>query len=151
MIEGVKIKRLRRIVDDRGYLMEILRDDDELFIRFGQVYISACFPGVVKAWHCHRKQWDNFCVISGNAKIGLYDDRPDSPTFGEVDSIVIGELNPVLVQIPPMVWHGMAALGGQTAILLNIPTEHYDYDEPDELRRPPFDPEIPFEWFTKGG
>ena len=151
MIEGVKIKRLRRIVDDRGYLMEILRDDDELFIRFGQVYISACFPGVVKAWHCHRKQWDNFCVISGNAKIGLYDDRPESPTYGEVEALVIGELNPVLVQIPPMVWHGMAALGGQMAILLNIPTEHYEYDEPDELRRPPFDPEIPFEWFTKGG
>ena len=151
MIEGVKIKKLRRIVDDRGYLMEILRDDDELFIRFGQVYISACFPGIVKAWHCHRKQWDNFCVISGNAKIGLYDDRPESPTCGEVEALVIGELNPVLVQIPPMVWHGMAAVGGQTAILLNIPTEHYEYDEPDELRRPPFDPEIPFEWFTKGG
>lgn len=151
MIEGVKIKQLRRIVDDRGYLMEILRDDDDLFIRFGQVYISACYPGVVKAWHCHRKQWDNFCVISGNAKIGLYDDRPDSPTRGQVESLVIGELNPLLVQIPPMVWHGMAALGGQMAILLNIPTEHYDYEEPDELRRPPFDPDIPFEWFTKGG
>lgn len=151
MIEGVKLKQLRRLVDDRGYLMEILRDDDELFLKFGQVYISACFPGVVKAWHCHQKQWDNFCVISGNAKIGLYDGRADSPTRGQVQALVIGELNPVLVQIPPFVWHGFAAIGNQPAVMLNIPTEHYNYEAPDELRRPPFDPEIPFEWFTKGG
>ncbi len=151
MIEGVKIKQLRRIVDDRGYVLEILRDDDELFIKFGQAYISACFPGVVKAWHCHTKQWDNFCVVAGNAKIGLYDDREDSPTRGETMSLVIGELNPVLVQIPPRVWHGMTAVGGRMCLLLNIPTEHYEYEQPDELRRPPFDPEIPFEWETKGG
>lgn len=151
MIEGVKIKNLRRVVDDRGYILEILRDDDDLFIRFGQVYISACFPGIVKAWHCHEKQWDNFCVVRGNAKIGLYDDREDSPTRGQTMSLVIGELNPVLVQIPPLVWHGMMAVGGEIALLLNIPTEHYDHDNPDELRRPPFDPDIPFQWITAGG
>lgn len=151
MIEGVKIKNLRRVVDDRGYILEILRDDDDLFIRFGQVYISACFPGIVKAWHCHEKQWDNFCVVRGNAKIGLYDDREDSPTRGQTMSLVIGELNPVLVQIPPLVWHGMMAVGGEIALLLNIPTQHYDHDNPDELRRPPFDPDIPFQWITAGG
>jgi dTDP-4-dehydrorhamnose 3,5-epimerase len=151
MIEGVKIKALRRIVDDRGFIMEILRDDDEMFRGFGQAYISGCFPGVVKAWHCHRLQFDNFCVVSGNAKVGMYDDREGSPTRGETMGIVLGELNPCVVQIPPLVWHGMAAVGNETALLLNVPTEHYNREEPDEMRRPAFDPEIPFEWMTKGG
>jgi len=151
MIEGVRIKKLVRHVDERGWLMEILRDDDEIFIDFGQVYVSAGFPGVVKAWHCHRIQTDSFCVLAGNAKVGLYDDREGSPTCGEAQAIVAGELNPLVVQIPPMVWHGFMALGGHTAVVLNVPTVHYNRDEPDELRRDPFDPEIPFEWFTQGG
>jgi len=151
MIEGVVIKQLTRHVDDRGYVMEILRDDDEHFLGFGQVYVSACFPGVVKAWHCHEHQYDNFCVVRGNANIGLYDDRAHSPTKGEVQAIVAGELNPVLIQIPPLVWHGMVALGGETALTLNVPTRHYDRDSPDELRRDPFDPDIPFTWRSEGG
>jgi dTDP-4-dehydrorhamnose 3,5-epimerase len=151
MIHGVKIKSLTRHVDDRGYVMEILRRDDELFKQFGQAYISACFPGVVKAWHCHEIQTDHFCCIQGNAKIGLYDDRPDSPTNGKAKGIVIGELNPVLISIPRLVWHGMTALGGELAVVLNIPTEPYNREKPDELRRDPFDPEVPFEWATKGG
>jgi dTDP-4-dehydrorhamnose 3,5-epimerase len=151
MIEGVTLKQLRRIVDDRGFIMEILRDDDEMFRGFGQAYISGIFPAIVKAWHYHKLQYDNFCVVGGNVKVGLYDDREDSPTRGETMGIVIGELNPMVVQIPPLVWHGMAAVGGEPAMLLNLPTLHYNREEPDEYRRPPFDPEIPFEWLTKGG
>lgn len=151
MIHDVSIKPLRRLVDDRGYLMEILRRDDPLFQEFGQLYISACFPGIVKAWHQHWIQTDFFCCVQGNIKVGLFDDRADSPTRGEVQTAVIGALNPALIVIPPFVWHGMAAVGGETAVLINAPTELYNYSEPDEYRRDPFDPEIPFEWFTQGG
>ncbi len=151
MIDGVRIKQLTRHVDDRGYLMEILRDDDEMFIEFGQVYVSAVFPGMVKAWHCHEQQTDSFCVLRGNARIGLFDDRPDSPTCGEAQGIVCGDLKPLVVQIPPLVWHGFAAVGGEMALVLNVPNRHYDADAPDELRRPLEDPDIPFDWFSKGG
>lgn len=149
MIEGVKVKPLVRHLDDRGYVMEILRSDDELFGQFGQVYVSTCNPGVVKAWHCHRKQTDNFCVVKGNAKIGLYDDRDGSPTRGETMSIVIGELNAVLVQIPPLVWHGQMCVGTETSYLVNVPTEPYDARNPDELRRDALDPEIDFQWLPE--
>jgi len=151
MIDGVRIKQLIRHVDDRGYLMEILRDDDEMFITFGQVYVSAVFPGIVKAWHCHEHQTDSFCVVRGNARIGLFDDRPDSPTCGEAQGIVCGELKPLVVQIPTLVWHGFAAVGGELALVLNVPNRHYDADAPDELRRPLEDADIPFDWFSKGG
>ncbi|MGD9496420.1 MAG: dTDP-4-dehydrorhamnose 3,5-epimerase family protein [Armatimonadota bacterium] len=151
MIEGVRIKHLTRHVDDRGWLMEILRDDDEIFTAFGQVYVSAAFPGVVKAWHCHQRQTDSFCVLVGNAKIGLFDDRQASATRGQAHALVAGELNPIVVQIPPLVWHGFMALEGRTALVLNVPNAHYNRDQPDELRRDPFDPDIPFEWCTQGG
>lgn len=151
MIDGVRTKQLTRHLDDRGYVMEILRDDDEIFLGFGQVYVSAAFPGVVKAWHCHRVQTDSFCCLRGNVKIGLYDDREGSPTAGEAQAIVCGELRPIVVQIPPLVWHGFVALGGEIAVVLNVPTEHYNAADPDELRRPPDDPTIPFTWRTEGG
>jgi dTDP-4-dehydrorhamnose 3,5-epimerase len=151
MIEGVVVKRLRPIPDDRGFLMEILRDDDELFQRFGQVYVTACYPGIVKAWHAHERQYDLICCVHGTGKLGLYDGRDGSVTEGETASFILGTLNPILVQVPPMVWHGFTPVGGETAVILNVPSEHYEYDDPDELRRDPFDPDIPFQWHTQGG
>jgi dTDP-4-dehydrorhamnose 3,5-epimerase len=149
MIHGVTLKPLTRQLDERGYVMEILRCDDALFIRFGQVYISTCNPGVIKAWHAHAKQTDHLCVIKGTAKIGLYDGRPDSPTSGQTDTVILSELEPALLQIPPMVWHGQMALGSEPSYLLNIPTEPYNPENPDELRKDPFDPTIPYEWHVR--
>jgi dTDP-4-dehydrorhamnose 3,5-epimerase len=150
MIDGVLVKKLNRLVDERGYLMEILRNDEELFDKFGQAYVSACFPGMIKAWHCHEVQFDHFCCLQGNLKIGLFDEREDSPTNGQTQTIVIGVLNPCLVRIPPYVWHGFMAAGDETAVVLNLPTETYNYEQPDELRRAPHDPEIPFIWKREG-
>lgn len=151
MIEGVQIVPKKRIVDERGFLSEILRSDDPHFKQFGQVYIAACFPGVVKAWHAHEKQTDNFFVVRGTAKVGLYDSREDSPTYKQTQTVVMGELNPVLLVIPPMVWHGQMALGDEISILINVPTELYDYAEPDELRADPFDNDFGYEWEVKSG
>ncbi|HZK66247.1 MAG TPA: dTDP-4-dehydrorhamnose 3,5-epimerase family protein [Chloroflexota bacterium] len=151
MIEGVKTKQLRVIPDERGFLMEMLRRDDEIFEGFGQSYITATYPGVVKGWHFHRKQTDHFVCIRGMAKVVLYDSREDSPTHGQVQEFFIGERNPLLVKIPPFVMHGFKAVGGEMAIIINIPTEPYDYKEPDEYRVPWDSPEIPYDWSLKNG
>jgi dTDP-4-dehydrorhamnose 3,5-epimerase len=120
--------------------MEILRSDAPHFRQFGQAYITTCSPQpggpVVKAWHKHRKQTDHFCLLQGKAKIGLYDDREGSPTRGESQSIILGDGNDLLVQIPPGVWHGFMPLGFETACILNLPTEVYNPDDPDEERAP---------------
>jgi dTDP-4-dehydrorhamnose 3,5-epimerase len=149
MIDGVKIRPLTKRVDDRGYLMEILRDDDPDFVKFGQVYVSTCLPGIVKAWHAHRLQTDHLCIIKGLGKIGLYDGREKSPTYRQTQSIITGELNSMLVIIPPLVWHGYTALGTKPVYIMNLPTHHYNREEPDELRLDPFDPSIEFEWLPK--
>jgi dTDP-4-dehydrorhamnose 3,5-epimerase len=148
-IAGVKIKQLRRIEDDRGWLMEILRDDDPEFLGFGQAYLTTCYPGIVKAWHAHRKQTDNFCLLRGAAKIGLFDGRPDSPTHRQTDTVILSERTPLLLQIPPLVWHGQMALGSEVSYLLNIPTEHYNREGPDELRADPFDNDFGYDWKPK--
>jgi len=151
MIEGVRTKRLKVIPDERGYLMEMMRDDDEFFQRFGQVYLSVVYPGVVKGWHYHKKQTDHFVVVKGMAKVVLYDRREGSPTKGEVNEFFMGEQNPILLVIPPFVLHGMKGAGVEPAYLVNVPSEHYVYDAPDEFRVDPHAGGVPYDWSRKDG
>ncbi len=151
MIDGVVVKQLKVNVDERGALTEILREDDPVFERFAQVYVSLNYPGVIRAWHYHKKQTDFFAVVKGMVKAALYDARESSPTKGEVNEFFIGERNNILLRIPVGVYHGYKTIGVEPSLLLNFPTMLYNYSEPDEYRRDPFDPEIPFEWFTQGG
>ena len=146
MIEGVKTKGLKVIPDERGRLMEILRCDDEIFVKFGQAYLTVAYPGVVKGWHYHKVQFDNFVCVSGMMQLVLYDARKDSPTFKEINEFFMGIHNPILVQIPPYVYHGFKALGVEEGLMINIPSEVYHYKEPDEFRLPPHTKEIPYDW-----
>ena len=151
MIEGVVLKPLRVVPDERGWLMEIIRRDDPFFVGFGQTYLTAIYPGVVKGWHWHRRQIDHFCVIKGMAKVVLYDRRDGSPTHGEVNEFFIGEKNPSVVVIPCGVLHGMKGIGAEPAFLLNLTTEPYNHADPDEFRVPPHDGTIPYDWTQKDG
>lgn len=151
MINGVIIKPLRTIPDERGRLMEILRCDDELFRGFGQIYLTSVYPGVVKAWHCHREQYDNFVVVRGMVKLALYDDRAGSATRGEVNEFFTGDHNRLLIQIPPGVYHGFKCIGEEEALVLNCPDKPYNYQDPDELRLPPHNSRIPYDWARKDG
>ncbi|MCM8771773.1 MAG: dTDP-4-dehydrorhamnose 3,5-epimerase family protein [Candidatus Omnitrophica bacterium] len=146
LIEGVKIKVLKFIPDERGRLMEILRRDDEIFKEFGQVYITTAYPGVIKAWHAHRFQDDNLTVIKGMAKVVLCDLRESSPTYKKINEFFVGEYNPILIHIPKLVWHGFKCISENECIVLNIPTNIYNYENPDELRLPFDTPEIPYNW-----
>lgn len=151
MIDGVKTKQLITHADERGWLFEILRSDDELFIRFGQVYLTAVYPGVVKAWHCHATQTDCFTVVSGMAKLVLADLREKSPTSGEVNEFFIGDQNRMLVQIPPGVYHGLKGIGTGPALALNCPDQPFDPDHPDEKRLPHDTDAIDYTWELKQG
>ena len=151
MITDVRIKKLKVIADERGRLMEMLRGDDEIFIRFGQVYMTSAYPGVVKAWHYHKKQVDNFVVVKGMMKVVLYDGRESSPTFREINEFFMGEHNPILLQIPANVYHGFKCISEEEALVINCPTEVYSYQEPDEYRIFPHGGEIPYDWSRKDG
>jgi dTDP-4-dehydrorhamnose 3,5-epimerase len=151
MIDSVKVKTLKVIPDERGRLMEILRRDDELFGAFGQVYVTTTLPGVVKAWHKHEKQTDNVACVAGMIKLALYDGREGSPSQGEISQFYLGVHRPILVQIPAGVWHGWMCVGPEEAVIVNVPTEPYDREHPDEQRLDPHDSRIPYEWRRKDG
>ena len=151
IIDGVRIKKLKLIPDERGRLMEILRSDDEEFSKFGQVYMTTAYPGVVKAWHCHKLQDDNMTAISGMVKIVLYDSRDGSPTQGMVNEFFIGDHNHILLHIPKHVWHGFKCVGDHEAMIVNVVTECYNYDDPDEYRKPAHGSDIPYDWTRRDG
>ena len=151
LIQGVEVKQLRWITDERGKLMEMLRCDEPLFEKFGQVYVTVGFPSVVKAWHYHERQRDNQVIVKGMAKVALYDQREDSPIKGMINEFFIGEDNPMLISIPKLVAHGFKAYGLGPAYLVNTVTEPYNHQKPDELRIDPFDNDIPYDWGLKQG
>lgn len=147
MIEGVKIRPLRIIPDERGMILKMIRSDDEDFQGFGEIYFSVVYPGVIKGWHIHKKMTLNYAVIQGMIKLVLYDERPESATKGEVQEIFMGRENYNLVTIPPMIWNGFKGIGTEPAIVANCATIPHD---PDEIQRlDPFDNHIPYDWRLK--
>ncbi len=146
MIDGVKVKKLKMIPDERGRLIEILRCDDEIFQKFGQVYMTTAYPEVVKAWHYHKNQDDHFACISGRIRLALYDARENSPTKGQVNEFIMDTENPILVRIPRLVYHGFKCVSNYEAFVINVPTNTYNRENPDEYRIDPYDNDIPYNW-----
>lgn len=149
MIQDVKIKQLKRWCDDRGYFVEVMKDGEETFMPAKQTSYTETFPGVIKAFHWHKKQWDVWFCCKGMIQTVLHDMREGSPTKGQTQVICMGEDNPVTVAIPPGVAHGYRVLGNKTIGLFYHTTEAYDPKNPDEERIPFDDPSIGFDWSTK--
>ncbi|MDD5195560.1 MAG: dTDP-4-dehydrorhamnose 3,5-epimerase family protein [Candidatus Omnitrophica bacterium] len=146
MISGVKIKELKVNYDERGRLMEILRCDDEVFEKFGQVYITTASPGIIKAWHYHKKQDDYFCCILGTMRLAIYDAREKSKTFGKIMEWELSLDNPKLVKIPAGIYHGFKCISKTEAVVVNVPTLAYNGKAPDEYRVDAFSKDIPYDW-----
>ncbi|MFB3108784.1 MAG: dTDP-4-dehydrorhamnose 3,5-epimerase family protein [Candidatus Binatia bacterium] len=149
MIQGVDFHPLKQIPDERGRVMQMLRRDDPWFERFGEIYFSVVYPGVVKGWHLHKVMTLNYAVIVGRIKLVLYDEREDSPSRGKLQEVFAGEDNYCLITVPPNVWNGFKGLGVEPAVVANCATEPYD---PSEIvRSDPFSDRVPYDWNLKHG
>ena len=143
-IIGVKIIEREQIIDDRGKIKKMLRNDDKDFTKFGEIYFSFVNPNKVKAWHLHKLMTLNYVAVSGNIKLVLYDDRKDSKTKGILEEITLSDDNHFLVSIPPMIWNGFCSINKKPAILANCSDVPHDKEE---IIRIPFnDDKIPYEW-----
>ena len=147
MIEGVTIRQLRKIPDERGAVMHMLKSTDPEFKEFGEIYFSTVYPGVVKGWHVHKIMDINYAVPVGMIKLVLYDGRENSPTKGEIMEIFIGEENYCLVHIPRGVTNGFKGIGTKMAIVANCATIPHDPEE--IIRIDPFRNDIPYDWTLK--
>lgn len=147
MIDGVIITPLKQFSDNRGKVMHMLRCDEPHFQKFGEIYFSCVYPGAIKGWHIHKRMTLNYAVPHGSIEFVLFDDRPESPTRGEVQEIFLGEKNYSLVTVPPMVWNGFKGLGSEMAIVANCASMAHDSEE--VFRKDPTDSSIPYDWGSK--
>jgi len=129
MIEGILITPLKKIPDERGTIIHMLRSDSAHFRKFGEIYFSTAYPGVVKAWHLHKKMTLNYAVIRGMIKLVLFDGRKTSKTKGELQEIFIGDQNYCLVTVPPGVWNGFKNIGVDECVLANCATHPHEKEE----------------------
>ena len=140
MIEGIKIKDILKHIDERGFFVELMREDWKKLLkedRIVQFNLSYSYPGIVRAWHrLIRGQVDYFICIEGSIKVCAYDDREDSKTYGELDEIVLSSERLKIARIPGIVWHGYKAIGTKPIKLIYGVNRLYDYKNPDEERRP---------------
>jgi len=148
MIKDVRVVDLVAHIDDRGYLIEIVRATDGHFTKFGQVYLVGDFArGVVRAFHKHSLLWDFFFISHGAAKFIFRDDRPDSPTYEEMNTFVASSRNPNLLVVPPGVYHGWMSLEDDTQ-MISTASQVYNRENPDEVRVPA--DSFAVEWEVKG-
>ena len=146
-IEGVIVKLLKKIPDERGCIYHMLRCDDPVFEKFGEIYFSIIYPKVIKGWHLHREMTLNYAVIQGMIKLVLYDDRKNSPTKGNLMELFIGEENYCLVKVPPNIWSGFTGIASKLAIVADCATLPYDSNEIERMDS--FTNKIPYDWKLK--
>lgn len=146
-IDGALVVPLRRIPDERGTILHMLKATDEHFQQFGEIYFTTIYRNVVKGWHRHREMTLNYACIFGRIKLVLFDDRNDSPTRGVLQEIFLGPDNHSLVVIPPGVWSGSKGMSDPFAIIANCCT--HPHDPSRTTRLDPFENDIPYDWAVK--
>ncbi len=149
MIDGVQVIPLRRIPDERGTVYHMLKRTDPHFSRFGEIYFSTIYPGVVKGWHLHKNMTLHYACIHGRVKLVIYDDREGSTTRGELIEVFLGPDHYALVVIPPGLWNGFKGMGNDAAIMADC--TDIPHEEVESLRLDPFDNHIPYKWETRHG
>lgn len=143
-IEGVVITPLKKIPDERGMIMHMLRCNDPHFEQFGEIYFATAYPGIIKGWHEHTEQVQNYAAIVGMIKLVLYDNRPNSPTYKQLMELFIGENNYQLVRIPTGVINGWKNIGLEVAIVANCATIPHKQGEMNRFE--PFGDAVPYKW-----
>jgi len=149
MIDGVIIKPIQKIPDERGCIFPMLRSDSPEFKGFGEIYFSLVYPSVIKGWHLHHTMTLSYAVVCGMIKLVLFDVRDSSPTKGEIQEIFTGDMKYALIQIPPFIWNGFKGISSPYAIVANCSTHPHSSDEIERLD--PFSKEIPYDWSLKNG
>ncbi len=149
MINDVVVKRITSYYDDRGFFAEVVKFGEDTFHEVKQTSYAETYPGIIKAFHWHKKQWDIWFPVKGHARVVLYDLRKNSRTRGQTDVFFSGEDNKMVIAIPPGVAHGYQVIGPASFGIFYHTTKPYNPKSPDEQRIPFDDPHIGFDWTIK--
>lgn len=132
-IDGVVVHRPPVHVDHRGALVEMFTTPEFWHEGFAYAYQTSIRPGTLKGWFAHEHKFDRYHIVSGELLVFLFDDRTDSPTRGVVQKLLLSEASARQVLIPPLVWHLSLNVGQTDAILVNLPSTHYNHEHPDRF------------------
>ncbi len=146
-IHDLTVVPLRRIPDERGTILHMLRSTDAHFRGFGEIYFTTIYRDVVKGWHRHRDMTLNYACLHGRVKVAVFDDRPDSPTRGSLMEVFLGPDSHSLVVIPPGLWNGMKGMSDPDALVANCATHTHDPSRTD--RADPFGDLVPYDWSVR--
>lgn len=151
-LAGVHVREVLHVPRDHGIITEMYRPEwDPTGLPIVHAYQSRLFPGAIGAWSCHARNVDRLFVNQGHLKLVLYDGRQDAATFGQLTELHIGDARPAFVVIPTGVWHGLQNLGASDALMINFPSNAYDYSDPDHYRLPWDTDQIPYGWGVQAG
>lgn len=143
-MEGLEIRELSLYRDHRGWLGEIIRDDQSEF-RPVMSYVSMTRPGVVRGPHEHIEQTDYFCLI-GRFRIYVWDNRKTSDTYGAKKTVETSGL-PTIAVVPPGMVHAYKNIDTKDGLVINLPDRLFmgwgKKEAVDEIRHED-DPASPF-------
>ena len=144
MITGIKITKLKQIIDNRGKIMHMMRADNPIFQKFGEIYFSTVKPKFIKAWHLHKEATLNYVCIKGKVKLELFDERKESETFGKYQKLILSPEDYFMVTIPPLVWNGFKGIDQEESIIAN--SMSIPHDEKEMVRKEPLDTKFNYNW-----
>lgn len=145
LIDGVRVREVRNVPTAGRLTTELYRRDWGLDQEpVDQVFQVRLEPGTVSAWHAHAHTTDRLFVTEGLIKIVLCDLREGSPTHRQINEFRCGPVRPMLVIVPPRVWHGVQNVSSGPAAIVNIVDHAYDYESPDHWRLPSDTEHIPY-------
>lgn len=152
LIDGVRIRSVTTLADERGMLCEIFNPAWEFHpAPLAYVYQFTIRPGKIKGWHSHRLHDDRIFISCGQVKVVLYDDRPNSPTYRRINEIYRTEYDRTLMIIPAFVFHAHQNIGSGDALFISIPSKAYNHTSPDVYRLPLDTDYIPYRFEAKSG
>jgi dTDP-4-dehydrorhamnose 3,5-epimerase len=144
-IEGVSVHELSRFRDDGGSMTELSRftsgrPDALSGFEVAQLNYSVVEPGVLKAFHVHRRQTDVWFVPpEDRVLLVLVDVREGSPTQRHVLRMMLGDGASILVRIPPGVAHGCKNVGTAPARIVYMTDVRFTPDAATDEGRLPWD------------
>ena len=144
MIADIKITKLKQIMDERGKIMHMMRIDNPIFKKFGEIYFSTVKPKFIKAWHLHKEATLNYVCIKGKVKLVLFDDRKESETSGKYQELTLSPEDYFMVTIPPLVWNGFKGIDQEESIIANCMS--IPHDEKEMVRKEPQDKKFNYNW-----
>ncbi len=144
MIADIEITKLKQIMDERGKIMHMMRVDNPIFKKFGEIYFSTVKPEFIKAWHLHKEATLNYACIKGKVKLVLFDDRKESKTLGEYQELILSPEDYFMVTIPPLVWNGFKGIDQEESIIANCMS--IPHDEKEMARKEILDKKFNYNW-----